>query len=157
MLVQLIQFNPAQYLVQQCNNCDIFIHAAHQHLGSDGLSRCEPIPGEEEGDPEEWIDDILSLGIWVDTWQYTQASKTQASPDFPPSTCPITLTLAFTATPRPAAQPAATTTTTTLPAAPTSPPPSVTTPADTTQVLQVPLNSALPRPHDLQRYDKIVL
>ena len=38
---------------------------ADRHLGPDGLSRREPIPGEEEeeDDPEEWIDDILFLGI----------------------------------------------------------------------------------------------
>ena len=43
---------------------------AEKHQGPDGLSRCEPIPGEDddEGDLEEWVDDILSLGIWLDTW-----------------------------------------------------------------------------------------
>jgi len=44
--------------------------SAEKHLGPDGLSRREPIPDEdnEEGDPEEWVDDMLSLGIWLDTW-----------------------------------------------------------------------------------------
>jgi hypothetical protein len=43
---------------------------AEKHQGPDGLSCCEPIPGEDDnkGDPEEWVDDILSLGIWLDTW-----------------------------------------------------------------------------------------
>jgi hypothetical protein len=42
-----------------------------KHRGPDGLSRCEPVPGEDddEGDPEEWIDEVLSLGIWVDSLQ----------------------------------------------------------------------------------------
>jgi len=47
---------------------------ADKHLGADGLSRREPIPGEDEDDdPEEWVDNILSLGIWVDSWQRAQA------------------------------------------------------------------------------------
>ena len=43
---------------------------AEKHEGPDGLSRREPIPGEDddEGDPEEWVDDVLSLGLWLDTW-----------------------------------------------------------------------------------------
>src|SRR6266702_6937204 len=44
---------------------------AKKHLGPDGLSRHEPILDEdnEEGDPEEWVDNMLSLGIWLDTWE----------------------------------------------------------------------------------------
>lgn len=44
---------------------------AEKHLGPDGLSRHEPIPGEDDGDgdPEEWVDDILSFGLWLDTWE----------------------------------------------------------------------------------------
>ena len=43
---------------------------AEKHHGPDGLSRREPIPGEDndEGDPEEWVDDVLALGVWLDTW-----------------------------------------------------------------------------------------
>jgi hypothetical protein len=43
---------------------------AEKHHGPDGLSRREPIPGEDdnEGDPEEWVDEVLSLGLWLDTW-----------------------------------------------------------------------------------------
>ena len=43
---------------------------AERHQGPDGLSRREPIPGEDdnEGDPEEWVDDVLALGLWLDTW-----------------------------------------------------------------------------------------
>jgi integrase-like protein/reverse transcriptase-like protein/aspartyl protease len=43
---------------------------AEKHQGPDGLSRREPISGEDDhdGDPEEWVDDILSLGLWLDTW-----------------------------------------------------------------------------------------
>jgi hypothetical protein len=44
----------------------ILVHVpADKHIGPDGLSRREPVPGEDEdeGDPEEWIDNILSLGI----------------------------------------------------------------------------------------------
>ena len=37
---------------------------AEKHQGPDSLSRHEPVPGN----PEEWVDDVLSLGIWLDTW-----------------------------------------------------------------------------------------
>lgn len=38
-----------------------------KHHGPDGLSRHEPAEGkEEEDDPEEWIDHVLSL--WVSSW-----------------------------------------------------------------------------------------
>jgi hypothetical protein len=48
---------------------------AEKHTGPDGLSRREPVPGEDdsEGDPEEWVDDILSLGLWLDTWNERRA------------------------------------------------------------------------------------
>jgi reverse transcriptase-like protein len=55
-----------------------------KHHGPDGLSRCLPAEGEEEEeDPEEWIDHMLSLGLWVHTWldmpRYVQIlSLTQA-------------------------------------------------------------------------------
>ncbi len=50
-----------------------------KHLGADGLSRREPVPGEddEDDDPEEWVDNVLSLGIWVDSLQHTQAPTTK--------------------------------------------------------------------------------
>src|SRR6266404_8718536 len=40
---------------------------AAKHQGPDGLSRCEPVEGEDdnEDDPEEWIDKTLCLGIWA--------------------------------------------------------------------------------------------
>ena len=42
---------------------------ADKHQGPDGLSRCEPVPGEEEDDdPEDWVDSALSLGVWVVSW-----------------------------------------------------------------------------------------
>ena len=52
---------------------------AEKHLGANGLSRREPVPGEDSNDSdlEEWIDEVLSLGIWVDTWQGAQARKVQ--------------------------------------------------------------------------------
>ena len=54
---------------------------AEKHQGPDGLSRREPIPGEDndEGDPEEWVDDILSLGIWLDTWSERRAHSTRTA------------------------------------------------------------------------------
>ena len=44
---------------------------AEKHQGPDGLSRRKPIPGEdnEDEDPEDWIDNTLSLSIWTDSWQ----------------------------------------------------------------------------------------
>lgn len=45
---------------------------ADKHHGPDGLSRREPVEGEEEtDDPEDWIDQALSLGLWVLTWTAT--------------------------------------------------------------------------------------
>jgi hypothetical protein len=42
---------------------------ADKHKGPDGLSRCAPILGkEEEDDPEDWVDNALSLGTWVMSW-----------------------------------------------------------------------------------------
>jgi hypothetical protein len=43
---------------------------AEKHHGPDGLSRRKPIPSEDdnEGDPEEWVDKVLSLILWLDTW-----------------------------------------------------------------------------------------
>ena len=54
---------------------------AEKHQGPDGLSRREPIPGEDdnEGDPEEWVDDILSLGIWLDTWNERRTHTTRTA------------------------------------------------------------------------------
>ena len=42
---------------------------ADKHQGPDGLSRHEPVPGEDEDDsnPEDWVNNILSLSIWIDT------------------------------------------------------------------------------------------
>jgi hypothetical protein len=42
---------------------------AKKHQGPDGLSRREPVEGEddEEDDPEEWIDKTLGLSIWATT------------------------------------------------------------------------------------------
>jgi len=47
---------------------------AEKHLGADGLSCHEPVPSEdnEDDDPEEWVDNVLSLGIWVDSQQHTR-------------------------------------------------------------------------------------
>ena len=43
---------------------------AAKHHGPDGLSRRAHVEGEDadEGDPEEWIDHTLSLGLWVNSW-----------------------------------------------------------------------------------------
>ena len=39
------------------------------HTAPDGLSHCEPVPGEDNSNdnPKEWIDNILSLGFWTNT------------------------------------------------------------------------------------------
>ena len=52
---------------------------AEKHLGPDGLLHHEPVLGEDEedGDPEDWVDEVLSLGIWVDSWQRMQLPITQ--------------------------------------------------------------------------------
>jgi hypothetical protein len=57
---------------------------ANKHHGPNGLSCHPPAEGEEEKeDLEEWINHMLSLGLWVLTWlntpQYVQVlSLTQA-------------------------------------------------------------------------------
>jgi hypothetical protein len=49
---------------------------ADKHQGPDGLSRRGPAEGEdEEDDPEEWIDNALSLGLWTNTWLGTQTPR----------------------------------------------------------------------------------
>ena len=42
---------------------------ADKHKGPNGLSRRKPVPGEDEDDdPEDWVDNALSLGTWVVSW-----------------------------------------------------------------------------------------
>jgi hypothetical protein len=43
---------------------------AEKHHGPDGLSRQEPVEGEDEDedDLEDWIDCTLALGLWVVSW-----------------------------------------------------------------------------------------
>jgi len=41
---------------------------ADKHKGPNGLSRCEPAPGEEDDNPEDWVDNTLSLSLWVVSW-----------------------------------------------------------------------------------------
>src|SRR5882724_670497 len=43
---------------------------ASKHQGPDGLSRRPPLEGEDEegDDPEDWVDEVLGLGIWVASW-----------------------------------------------------------------------------------------
>jgi len=48
-----------------------------KHKGPDGLSRCEPAPGkEEDDDPEDWVDNALTLSIWVVSWVDTSPTDT---------------------------------------------------------------------------------
>ena len=53
---------------------------ADKHHGPDGLSRREPVEGEddEEEDPEDWIDNALCLGVWAASW----ANARQVKPVF---------------------------------------------------------------------------
>ena len=58
---------------------------ADKHHGPDGLSRREPVEGEEEDDdPEDWIDHMLSLSIWVLSWfetpQFAQVLSLSLTP-----------------------------------------------------------------------------
>jgi hypothetical protein len=85
---------------------------AEKHTGPDGLSRREPIPGEdeEEGDPEEWIDNILALGIWIDTWPLsTLPSSHTTLPPLLPSLASNRPTISTFATTRARARAAAAT------------------------------------------------
>jgi len=51
---------------------------ADKHTGPDGLSRRPPLEGEDEdeGDPEDWVDEVLGLGVWVASW-VAAAAQTQ--------------------------------------------------------------------------------
>jgi hypothetical protein len=45
--------------------------AGKDHNGPDGLSRQRNAKGdmeEREGEAEEWIDDMLDMGVWVNSW-----------------------------------------------------------------------------------------
>ena len=60
---------------------------ADKHRGPDGLSRREPAPGEDEDDdPEDWVDHVLSLSVWVVSWLDTCPAD---------SSCAAALTLSF--------------------------------------------------------------
>ena len=55
-----------------------------KHKGPDGLSRREPIEGEDNNNnndnPEDWIDKALALGIWVESWvSHHQANSANTS------------------------------------------------------------------------------
>jgi len=53
---------------------------ADKHQGPDGLSRWGPVPGEEEEDnPEDWVNHVLSLGIWIVSWLSTTSMSTTAT------------------------------------------------------------------------------
>jgi len=43
---------------------------ANKYKGLDGLSRCEPVPEEDKEDdnPKDWVDNTLTLGVWVVSW-----------------------------------------------------------------------------------------
>src|SRR6266850_1694027 len=62
---------------------------ADKHRGPDGLSRRKPAPGkDEEDDPEDWVDQVLSLSVWVVSWLDACSAN---------SSCAAALTLAFEA------------------------------------------------------------
>jgi len=42
---------------------------ADKHKGPNRLSRCKSALGEEENDdPKDWVNNVLSLGLWVVSW-----------------------------------------------------------------------------------------
>ena len=43
------------------------------HVGPDGLSRRRSTPEDEEELQDEWVDEVLKLGVWVNTWVMGQA------------------------------------------------------------------------------------
>ena len=53
---------------------------ADKHRRPDGLSRQPPLEGEdeEEEDPEDWVDEMLGLGIWVTSWMAEATQRTSA-------------------------------------------------------------------------------
>jgi hypothetical protein len=56
---------------------------ANKHQGPDRLSRHKPAPGkEEEDDPEDWVDQVLSLSTWVVSWLNSSPANTSCTDAF---------------------------------------------------------------------------
>ena len=49
------------------------------HEGPDGLSRRRPTPDNEEEPQDDWVDEVLGLGIWVNSWIAVQALEKAGS------------------------------------------------------------------------------
>jgi len=65
------------------------------------LSRREPVPGEDN-DAEGWIDNTLSLSIWIDNWQppqHPQHRRPAFRPDFDSARTPTAALISTTTTP----------------------------------------------------------
>ena len=43
------------------------------HGGPDGLSRQRSTPEDEEEPQDDWVDEVLGLGVWVNSWVEAQA------------------------------------------------------------------------------------
>jgi hypothetical protein len=53
---------------------------ARDFKGPDGLSRREKAEGDlEEEDAEEWMDEVLGLGVWIDSWRVLESAKGQTN------------------------------------------------------------------------------
>ena len=49
------------------------------HKGPDGLSRRRPTPDDKEEPQDDWVDEVLGLGIWVNSWIAAQALEKAGS------------------------------------------------------------------------------
>ena len=57
-----------------------FVHVLGKlHEGPDSLSRRRPTPDDEEELQDDWVDEVLGLGIWVNSWIAVQALEKAGS------------------------------------------------------------------------------
>ena len=53
-------------------NFDLVHVPGKLHLGPDGLSRRRAVPEDEEEPQDGWVDEVLGLGVWVNSWVEAQ-------------------------------------------------------------------------------------
>ena len=56
-------------------NFELVYVPGKSHAGLDGLSRRQPAPTDEEEPQDNWVDEMLELGVWVNSWVEAQAQE----------------------------------------------------------------------------------
>ena len=49
------------------------------HMKQDGLSRRQSMPDDEEELQDDWVDQVLGLGVWVNSWVVAQTLEKTGS------------------------------------------------------------------------------